>query len=102
MKNIILALILILCICCSGCGKTETENIPVGKLVSISAVPTSFNECSKSEITTTEGIFIVQGYASGIYGTPVVIRKAKNWFEDSQWLLIGEDSYRLYRGIQWN
>ena len=57
----------------SGCDKKTTIWKSVGTFVSCDVIPTSFNECIKSRIETTEGVFIIKGIMSGRKGEVVYI-----------------------------
>jgi hypothetical protein len=87
MKYNILLLLLILLI---GCQPTKTEIKEVGTLISITVVPTSFNESIKSTVITTKGNFTVYGNLSGLLGEQVrLVSKTKG---SSWYLVIGERS----------
>ena len=74
----------------------ETSRESAGKLVSISAVPTSWNEGTKSIVTTDRGYFIVRGYISAYTGDPVEIVEYSN---GSKRLCVRKDNCKKLVGM---
>lgn len=87
MKNLIVILFVAFALC--GCKKTEIQQKPVGTLITIDVIPTSFNDQAKSRVETTEGVFVIVGITSGIKGEPVSLISKTNC--SSFYLCIGDN-----------
>lgn len=94
MKNIVIfsSIILMVGMLVSSCDKPPVATWqPVGTLISMEVIPTSWNERIKSRVETTEGIFIIWGVPSYcLKGTEVLISNYKYLFIRSD-----ASSYRL-------
>jgi len=86
IRNTMLGLLVLFFL--TGCEPTKVEYRPVGELVSIRVIPTSFNEPIKSMVLTTKGFFVVKGHISGLKGEDVVLQSKTNWA--SAYLFIGD------------
>lgn len=75
------------------------ENI--GIITSVSVVPTSFNECTKMQITTTKRFLVIIGLHSipiGVEASMITVDEGNGW--KSRALTWKNDDLRYYRWIR--
>lgn len=77
-----------------GCKDVKPEIREVGTFVSVMVAPTPFMDSKKSFVTTTEGVFTVEGFVSGMKGDRVYLRSKTNW--SSCYLFVGKNKRGKY------
>ncbi len=78
MKKIFLFILILLI---SGCGKSKPvsyTDIDSGVVITAKVIPTAFNDSSKMQIETTNGIYIIRGLISVTKGELAFVRNKDN------------------------